>query len=180
MDEKELVNRILGLTPNHISNKYLWEKYSVSKWKNNWWTPEMVFVTNFLRYNDKWKITSRLFDKIITKNQAEFCDDFYLNEKQINKMVSAGHEIGGHGFLSVPLTAIKDQEEDIIQSLNYVKKFYKGNIMFSYPNGKYNKDTIKILEKHNCKYAYTTVKENINDTSMLELPRYDASQDIVI
>ncbi len=181
INEKELVKRILNLTPRHISNKYLWEKHSVSQWKDNWWTPEMVFVTNFLRYHDKWDITNRLFNNIITTDEVGFCDNFYLNEKQIQEMVSAGHEIGGHGFLSAPLTAIEDQESDIVQSLNYVKKFYKGDVMFSYPNGKYNKDTIKILEKNGCKYAYTTVKQDINnDTSMLELPRYDAPQDIVI
>tara|TARA_R110000765_G_scaffold425960_1_gene540184 strand:+ start:631 stop:1518 length:888 start_codon:yes stop_codon:yes gene_type:complete len=181
IDEKELVKRILNLTPKDIPNKHLWERYSVSQWKDNWWTPEMVFVTNFLRYYDKGDITDRLFSNIITTDDAGFCDDFYLNEKQVHEMVSAGHEIGGHGFLSSPLTAIRDQENDIIQSLDYVRKFYKGDIVFSYPNGKYNKDTLKILKKYNCKYAYTTVKENVdNNTSMLEIPRYDAPQDLIL
>ena len=181
VDERELVKRILKLTPSDISNKYLWEKYSVSQWENNWWTPEMVFVTNFLRYKDKWDITNSLFKTIVTKDEAGFCDDFYLSENEIHEMVLAGHEIGGHGFLSAPLTAIKDQENDIIQSLDYVEKFFKGDIIFSYPNGKYNKDTIEILTKYGCKYAYTNIKKDINnDTSMLELPRYDAPLDIII
>ena len=76
---------------------------------------------------------------------------------------------------------IKDQENDIVQSLDYIKKFHKGDVSFSYPNGKYNKDTLEILRKYGCKYAYTIVKQDIkNNTSMLELPRYDAPQDIII
>ena len=181
IDEKELVKRILNLTPSHISNKYLWERYSVSKWKNNWWTPEMVFVTNFLRYQDKWNITNSLFNTIVTEDEAGFCDEFYLNENLISEMVLAGHEIGGHGFLSAPLTDIKDQQNDILISLDYVNQFYKGDTIFSYPNGKYNKDTLEILRKCGCKYAYTNVKKDINnDSSMLELPRYDAPQDIIL
>ena len=181
IDEKELVKLILNLTPRYISNNYLWEQYSVSQWENNWWTSEMVFVTNFLRYNDKWDITNSLFNSLITNDEAGFCDDFYLNEIQINEMVLAGHEIGGHGFLSAPLISVKDQQNDIMQSLDYIKKFYKGDVIFSYPNGKYNNDTLKILRKYGCKYAYNNLRQDINnDTSMLELPRYDASQDIIL
>jgi len=181
IDEKELVKRILNLTPKQISNKYLWEKYSVSQWKNNWWTSEMVFVTNFLRYQDKWDITNILFNNLITKDEVGFCDEFYLNETQLHEIALAGHEIGGHGFSSVPLTSAKDQENEIFQSLDYVKKFYKRDVIFSYPNGKYDNDTLRILSKYGCKYAYTNVKQYIdNDTSMLELPRYDAPLDIII
>ena len=181
IEEKELVKRILNLTPKYISNKYLWDKYSVSQWKNNWWTSEMIFVTNFLRYQDKWDITNSLFNTFVTNDELGFCDDFYLNQNHISEMVYAGHEIGGHGFLSAPLTAIKDQENDIIQSLEYVSQFYNIDVIFSYPNGMYNKDTLEILHKHGCKYAYTTVKQDIiNDSSMLELPRYDAPQDIIL
>ncbi len=181
LEEKELVQRILNLTPKHLSNKYLWEKYSVSQLTKNWWTSEMVFVTNFLRYQDNWNITNRLFNNFVTNDESVFCDDFYLNEDHLYEMVVAGHEIGGHGFLSSPLTTITDQENDIIQSLDYVDKFNKIDHIFSYPNGDYNKDTLKILQKYDCKYAYTTVKKDVKmHTSMLELPRYDGSQDIIL
>ena len=127
------------------------------------------------------QITNCLFNSLVTKDEVKFCDDFYLNENHIHEMVKAGHDIGGHGFLSVPLTFIKDQENDIVQSLDYIKQFHKGDVSFSYPNGKYNKDTLEILRKYGCKYAYTIVKQDIkNNTSMLELPRYDAPQDIII
>ena len=181
INEKELVKRILDLTPEYVSSKHLWDKYSVTKWKDNWWTPEMIFVTNILRYYDGGDITNRLFNSIVTTDEIGFCNDFYLNEKQIHEMVSAGHEIGGHGFLSSPLTGIKDQKNDIIQSLDYVKKFHNQNLIFSYPNGKYDHNTLDILEDYGCKYAFTTIKQKLNiNTPMLEIPRYDASQDIII
>ena len=181
ISEKELVKRILDLTPEYVSNKHLWDKYSVTKLKDNWWTPEMIFVTNILRYYDNGDITKKLFSSIVTTDNDGFCGDFYLNEKQIHEMVKGGHEIGGHGFLSSPLTAIPNQKNDIIQSLDYVKKFYNEDIIFSYPNGKYDHDTLDILEDYGCKYAFTTVKQKLNiNTSMLEIPRYDAAQDIKI
>tara|TARA_B100000795_G_C22775632_1_gene429877 strand:- start:939 stop:1826 length:888 start_codon:yes stop_codon:yes gene_type:complete len=181
INEKELVKLILDLTPLDVSDKHLWDKYSVSKWKDNWWTPEMVFVTNILRYYDNGDITNKLFNSLVTRDETAFCNDFYLNEKQIYEMVKGGHEIGGHGFVSSPLTTIPNQKNDIIQSLDYVKKFYNENIVFSYPNGDYNHDTLDILKDYGCKYAFTTVKQKLNiNTSMLEIPRYDASQDLTI
>ena len=100
INEKELVKLILDLTPLDVSDKHLWDKYSVSKWKDNWWTPEMVFVTNILRYYDNGDITNKLFNSLVTRDETAFCNDFYLNEKQIYEMVKGGHEIGGHGFVS--------------------------------------------------------------------------------
>ena len=142
---------------------------------------EMVFVTNILRYYDNGDITNKLFNSLVTRDETAFCNDFYLNEKQIYEMVKGGHEIGGHGFVSSPLTTIPNQKNDIIQSLDYVKKFYNENIVFSYPNGDYNHDTLDILKDYGCKYAFTTVKQKLNiNTSMLEIPRYDASQDLTI
>ena len=43
--EKKLSSYIMDKLNDHT----LWNIYSVSKWKDNWWTPEMVFVTNVLR-----------------------------------------------------------------------------------------------------------------------------------
>lgn len=175
-DEKKLTNQILSLTNNN-----LWDKYSVSKWKDNWWSPEMVFVTNILRYFDDGTITDKLFSEIVSNDEVGFCDEFYLNEKQIKTLVSAGHKIGGHGFTSHILPELPDQELDIKESLDYISKFTTSEISFSYPNGKYNKETIEILRKYDCKFSYTVVKENITkETSMLEIPRYDGPQDIII
>ena len=59
----------------------LWKTYSLSKWKNNWWSPEMVFVTNILRTHKKGsELTDLLFADLVTSDEASFCEDFYLTE----------------------------------------------------------------------------------------------------
>lgn len=175
-DEKKLTKKIISLTNND-----LWDKYSVSKWKDNWWSPEMVFVTNVLRYFDDGTITDKLFNEIVSDDEVGFSEEFYLNEIQIKALVSAGHKIGGHGFTSHILPELPNQELDIKKSINYISKFTNEEISFSYPNGKYNLETIEILKKYGCEFAYTVVKENITkETSMLEIPRYDGPQDIII
>ena len=70
------------------------------------------------------------FNVVVTTDEVGFCNEFYLNEKQIYEMVSAGHEIGGHGFLSHPLTTIDNQDNDINKSLKYIKKFNQKDIIF--------------------------------------------------
>ena len=182
IDEKELVQRILNSPHGNISNQHLWNKYSVSKWKDNWWTPEMIFTTNILRhYDTDGSLTDKLFIDIVTGDEEDFCSDFYLHESQIHDIVSMGHNIGGHGHTSEDLTTINNQESDIKKSLNYIQQFYDYKVLFSYPNGGYNKQTLELMKKYNVDYAFTTIKGDINESgSMLEIPRYDASQDIKI
>ena len=85
-------------------------------------------------------------------------------------------QVGGHGYLSESLTLL-DQENDIAKSLNYVKKFHKNNLAFSYPNGSYDSSTLRIMEELGCKFAFTTKQIDVdNKASFLEIPRYDAPQ----
>ena len=43
-DEKIIKDEILSLFDN---KEEIWKEYSVTKWKNNWWSKEMIFITNF-------------------------------------------------------------------------------------------------------------------------------------
>lgn len=155
----------------------LWKTYSLSKWKNNWWSPEMVFVTNILRTHKKGsELTDLLFADLVTSDEASFCEDFYLTENNVSDLVSSNMQVGGHGYLSESLTLL-DQENDIAKSLNYVKKFHKNNLAFSYPNGSYDSSTLRIMEELGCKFAFTTKQIDVdNKASFLEIPRYDAPQ----
>ena len=84
IDEKKLSQMIIDM----FDDKTLWNKYSVSQWKNNWWTPEMVFVTNVLRYHDNDEITNKLFNNIVTTDEVEFCEDFYLNSNKLKEEIN--------------------------------------------------------------------------------------------
>lgn len=177
-DEKLVVKKIFKYL-NTISGeeKKLWNEFSVSKWKNNWWSDEMVFVTNILRkHKNGKKITNKLFKELVTNDEKDFCEDFYLRENQVMDMVDSGMEIGGHGYLSESLTSL-NQEKEIFESLSYVRKFYNHDLIFSYPNGSYNKETLKLMKKYKCKFSYTTVQDVITkNTNYLEIPRFDGPQ----
>jgi len=177
-DEKLLVKKIFKyLNRTTLEEKRLWDKFSVSKWKNNWWSIEMVFITNLLRNHENGKeITNKLFKELVTNDEKGFCEDFYLKESQVKDMVNHGMEVGGHGYLSESLTSL-NQEEDISKCLNYVKKFYNDDLIFSYPNGSYNKETLELMKKYRCKFSYTTVQNTITkNTNYLEIPRFDGPQ----
>jgi hypothetical protein len=72
------------------------------------------------------------------------------------------------------------QKIDIEKTLDFVWGLNQNKeITFSYPNGGYNNDTIKILKNNNCKVAYTTeskVVYNDTDFDFLKFPRISAPE----
>jgi hypothetical protein len=177
-DEKKISQMILEKVGN---SEDVYKQYSKSRVKDNWWSADMIFITNFLRYHQKGtEITNELFSKIVTNDEVGFSREFYLSENNIKEMVSSGMEIGGHGYTSNILTE-ENQEKEIKGSINFVSKFYNGDIMFSYPNGIYNDNTVKILRDNNCKYSFTTESTTIKVShDNLRLPRFDAPQTILV
>jgi hypothetical protein len=181
-DEKIIKDEILGLFDN---KEKIWKDYSTTKWKNNWWSEEMIFITNFLRrYNDNHinntQLTDYLFDKFVTKDELNFSKDLYLNEKNIEEMSNNGMIIGGHGDVSENLLLIDDYKTDINESKKFISK-YSNEFIFSYPNGGYN-DIIKThMNSINCSISYSinpyTITD-LDDIDYLEFPRYDSPQKI--
>lgn len=181
-DEKIIKDEILGLFDN---KEKIWKDYSTTKWKNNWWSEEMIFITNFLRrYNDNnlnhTQLTDYLFDKFVTKDELNFSKDLYLNEKNIEEMSNNGMIIGGHGDVSENLLLIDDYKTDINESKKFISK-YSNEFIFSYPNGGYN-DIIKThMNSINCSISYSINPYTITDLDeidYLEFPRYDSPQKI--
>ena len=181
-DEKIIKDEILGLFDN---KEKIWKDYSTTKWKNNWWSEEMIFITNFLRrYNDNHinntQLTDYIFDKFVTKDELNFSKDLYLNEKNIEEMSNNGMIIGGHGDVSENLLLIDDYKTDINESKKFISK-YSNEFIFSYPNGGYN-DIIKThMNSINCSISYSinpyTITD-LDDIDYLEFPRYDSPQKI--
>ena len=179
VDEKKLVSYIRDKLNDF--NRDLWNKYSVSKWKNNWWSPEMVFVTNVLRNHHQGKeITNDLFDNFVTSNEKEICADFYLNTSQLEELVSNGMEIGGHGHMSENLSTLSLDmvEEEILKSSEFVSEYYTKHRSFSYPNGGYNDSVLKYMKQYGYDLAFTTIQKplEMDQFDPLTIPRYDASQ----
>jgi len=177
--EEKLINNILYGFENPVE---LYNHYSKTIIKNNWWNPEMIFITNFLRKHENGvMITDKLFNEIVTIDEKEFSSDLYLNENNIIEMVSSGMDIGSHGYTSAILTN-DNQKMEIGSSIGFIRKYYDGDVMFSYPNGVYNDKTIELLKQHDCKYSFTTESASITNPNInkLKLPRFDGPQTIII
>ena len=181
-DEKKIKNEILSLFD---SKEEIWEKYSISKWKNNWWSSEMIFITNFLRkYKDKnidnYDLTNYFFKKFVTEDEFNFSKKLYLDEIKIDEMAKNGMIIGGHGDISENLLLVDNYKKEIDESKNFISK-YSDNFIFSYPNGGYNENIKNYMNQINCFLSFTiesfTLTE-LDKIDYLSLPRYDSPQTI--
>jgi peptidoglycan/xylan/chitin deacetylase (PgdA/CDA1 family) len=181
-DEKIIKDEILSLFDN---KEEIWKEYSVTKWKNNWWSKEMIFITNFLRrYRDdkvnNYQLTNHLFETFVSKDELDFSKDLYLNLENIEEMSNNGMVIGGHGDISENLLLINDYKSDINESKKFISS-YSNDFVFSYPNGGYNDDIKDHMSDINCIISYTikpTTITELDDIDYLEFPRYDSPQKI--
>jgi len=173
---------IVSYVNDKLLDDSLWKAYSKSKVKDNWWSPEMVFITNILRNHSRGKeLTDKLFNTFVTSDEEAFCDEFYLNLDLIKKMLDNGMEIGGHGYVSENLSNMTtlETEKDIQNSTNFTQLFNKKNLLFSYPNGGYNETVERCLKKYNYDLCFTTEQQIFNTPvfNHLRVPRWDAAQD---
>lgn len=180
-DESLLVKRIFDeLGVDNEEQVYLWEKYSISNHNGNWWTKEMVFITNFFRnYKDRYPIVDTLFSELVASDFKRFNESFYLKPEHVTKLVKAGMDIGGHGHTSENLLLLDDigVREDVSKSIAFVKGLSKSSITsFSYPNGGYNKKIIDILAISSCDVAFTTEEKTISQLTPINylcVPRFN-------
>jgi len=177
VDEKELAEDILSRFHNR---NFLWDKYSHTKWVDNWWSKEMIFVTNFLRNHkqdrfDVYDFTDLLFKKYIGETVENFSKGFYLNSEQLSELKSDELiTIGGHGYTSENLLLIDDIEDDIKKCGDYIQSEF-----ISYPNGGYDNTVKDACIKNGFNYGFSIEQKTITDLDsidMMEIPRYDAPQ----
>ena len=169
-DEKTIKDEILSLFDNKDE---IWKEYSVTKWENNWWSKEMIFITNFLRrYKDdkinNYQLTNYLFNKFVSKDEFDFSKSLYLNEENIEEMSNSGMIIGGHGNISENLLLIDDYKSDINDSKKFISK-YSSEFIFSYPNGGYNENIKKYMSDVDCQLSFT-----VNQFTITELDKIKA------
>lgn len=175
-EESIVVKMILDM----VNEPNIYDTYSVTMVKNNWWSKDMVFITNFLRYGDKDKsITNHLFNNIVTKDEKDFSSNFYLNQNQVKEMINSSMEIGGHGYTSDILNN-DNMIEELDKSIDFIRTFHNDEFIFSYPNGKFSDAVISYLKKKKCKFAYTTESKNMYNNDLLRIPRFDAPQTIIL
>ena len=180
--EKNLVEEILS---NFDNKDEIWDKYSITEWKDNWWSKEMIFITNFLRKHKTetfncYDYTDYLFVKYVFRSEEEFAKRFYLTLKELEEISNNSMTVGGHGYSSDNLLLVDDIDLDIKRSYTLIKE-YSDTFMFSYPNGGVNGEIKDIMKKYNCPLSYTVNPKtitNLDTVDYLEFPRYDAPQKI--
>jgi peptidoglycan/xylan/chitin deacetylase (PgdA/CDA1 family) len=175
--EKIIVDKILS---DFGDDGSIWNKYSQTKWKNNWWSKEMIFVTNFLRMYENFDYLDSLFEKLITQDEEGFSKDLYLTVEQIEEMSNNGMIIGGHGYVSENLLSLPDPFLDLKKSKDFVSRF-SDKFYFSYPNGGYNDSIKSFMGEIDCILSYTVNQMTLTELDVvdfLDMPRYDSPQKV--
>ncbi len=169
---------------NQVEQNSVWEQYSQSRWKNNWWTKEYVFITNFLRKFPspiKYSICNYLFEKYVKCSEEELSKDLYMNLKQVKELKSNGFTIGGHGHSSLEFSELTNHEQQVEIKNNYqfLKSINENIKTISYPNGSYNENSLMLLGKNKFDLAFITNDVGFNslkNINPLLINRIDASQ----
>jgi peptidoglycan/xylan/chitin deacetylase (PgdA/CDA1 family) len=92
----------------------------------------------------------------------------WLTWEQIREMKQNMIDFGAHTHNHVILTntSLDDAEKEIIQSKRILAEKIGDPVeIFSYPNGNYNRQIVKLLEQNGYRYAVTTKKGFVDDYS---------------
>jgi len=126
-------------------------------------------------------IIDQLFQSFITKDEASFASELYMNIDQLKELQHSGMYIGCHGYKHYWLDQLTRQEQDaeISKSMDFLRQVGTplNNWMISYPYGSYNTDTLDLLKQYNCSIGFTTRVNiaNLGSDNPLSLPRLDTN-----
>ena len=128
--EEKILSKLLKTISKEfdIEEDYL-EQFKISKWKNNIWSNEMVFITRILREfktsSERKFLLDYLFSQFVSSDQKDFANNFYLSLQQVKEISEMGHLIGGHGNKSIDLLycTIPEIEDEILVSNQFISYF---------------------------------------------------------
>ena len=126
------------------------------------------------------KICNLLLEEFINKSESELAKKWYINLSHISEMIKEGMHFGSHGkshkwFSSID---VEEQNFEIEESKKFLKNLYNDNFILSicYPYGDYNKETIKLIKKHNFNLGFTTIPRSFKkNDDLLLIPRFDTN-----
>ena len=168
-----------------IENKKL-ETYKVSRWANNTWSKERVFITRFLReYSDvnlRHNILGSLVSEFISLTEEELSNELYLSPEHVLQIRDMGHEIGSHGCRSLDLRyeVPEIQKDEVFRSKLHCDEILqsKQTIKIAYPNGGLTENSVNIVDDAGYAYGFCTdydLKLNDNRKNLL-IPRVDCGK----
>lgn len=176
-DLHKLLQQECKFTDNQILS------YKISKWKNNLWSEDEVFITRVLRevfsFERRDHILKSLSKKYLKIDLAEIHDSFYLSDKDIRLIAEMGHYIGSHGYYSLDLR-YESQEVaqcEIVRSYDFLNEYDNQIKTISYPNGGFSDLIRNIVSSTGFQYGFGTTHCSINiDDDALHLPRLDGTK----
>ncbi len=126
-------------------------------------------------------ITGELFSQYVTRDEASFSRELYMNPDQVRVLQNQGMYVGSHGYDHFWLNTLtsKQQEEEIDQSLMFL-----GSVgadvtrwIMCYPYGVYNESLLSVLKSRNCVVGLTTEVDlaHLGEHNPLTLPRLDTN-----
>lgn len=152
---------------------------------NRFDSAEVIFIKRLLQTELKETlrkiITQSLFEKIVGIDEKSFSRELYMDMEQLRCMRRNGMHIGSHGYDHYWLGTLtkEKQENEILRSLDFLKRLgcNLDEWTMCYPYGNYDKSTIEVLSKYNCKLALTTKLEiaDLGKHNKYELPRLDTN-----
>jgi peptidoglycan/xylan/chitin deacetylase (PgdA/CDA1 family) len=158
------------------------EKYldfpNFSKYDNR----ETALIKKILQINLPEKarneITDDLFKKII-HDEKDFAEKLYLSLDQILEMQESGMFFGSHGYKHEWLSNLTDNElnNELIESLKFLKKIKQDKKIMCYPYGDYNEKVIKKIKEKNYKIGLTAESGDaeLSIRNAFKLKRYDTN-----
>ena len=160
-DLVKLVQKLYGVPYQKL--KY----FESSRWRENIWSKEMVFITRCLREfgttAQRSYLIDFLFKKFVTNDEKAFATEFYLTYRQIQLLAEMGHLIGGHGYYSNDLLFANEKERkaELDASLIFTQRILNPSeqLCYAYANGGVNKDIHRDCLKVGFEKTFNTDRE---------------------
>lgn len=165
-----------------MSNQYYYHKLALA---SRFDSSKVIFIKRLLQVELieilRNKIVDYLFHEFVGVNEKVFSKELYMTTDQLKCMYSNGMHIGGHGYEHYWLDSLtyEQQEHEIMHSKKLIKEVggTEDCLTMCYPYGRYNDDTLALMEKHNFKVAFSTHTDIAICTgdNKFYLPRLDAN-----
>jgi len=141
-------------------------------------TSNLKYNIGSLDFETKDIIVGSIFNKTF-KDEENFCKELYMDYDEMKEMLEHNVTFGGHTHTHPILSTLskENQRYELKKSKEILEKNLGTKInFFSYPNGKFNEDTINILkeQKYSCALS-TKVKLNEGIVDKFKICRFDAN-----
>lgn len=131
-----------------------------------------------LSYDERERFLDEMFHEIVS-DEAQFAREFFLSRDEIREMHINGMEIGSHTSRHIALNTLspKAQEEEISIGTSFIEAVIgKHPRLFSYPHGRYTRETIDILKRAAYEYAFILGARSVShEDGSFEIPRFDSN-----